>query len=73
MKSIDDWEKSLLNKLNKLNKLKNSLNNYYDLKKAIIEHLFNDDNYDKYNNTFIFNFPYKIISMFYQIMKCSLI
>jgi len=64
MKSIDDWEKSLLNKLNKL---KNSLNNYYDLKKAIIEHLFNDDNYDKYNNNFYVLSNYEMFTDLNQI------
>jgi len=49
IKSINEWKESLLNKINKLN---NSLINYFNLKRAIIENLVNNDNYEKYKNNF---------------------
>ena len=47
--TINKWKDSFLKKINSLNDF---LTNYFHLKKAIIEHLINIDNYKQYKNNF---------------------
>ena len=64
LKSINEWKDSLLNKINKLNDF---LINYYNLKKAIIEHLINNDNYLKYKNNFYVLSNYEMFTQFKEV------
>ena len=62
--SLNDWKNNLLNKINKINDF---LTNYYNLKKALIEHLINNDNYILFKNNYYVLSNYEMITQFKEI------
>ena len=59
IQSINEWKNELFEKIKKID---NFLNYYYFLKKSIIEHLNNKENYNQYNNNLYVLLNYEILT-----------
>ena len=61
---INEWKDDMFKKIKKLDDF---LINYYSLKKSIIEHLNNNDNYTKYKNNLYVLLNYEMLTKFKEI------